>query len=102
MAATDYFQTVADVDFATDAGIVLVGYMVPGLAAAAADGSLPVDVPDEAFGIAEIVGAEAVLDGDTKTLVQYGGGVYTLDALLTRFGVREAVEEMAGGFGGGI
>lgn len=101
MEATDYFETVTDAGFARDAAVVLGGYLAPTLLAGPVEGmarnNLPVpNVPDEAHGILVVVGAEAVLSGDEKVLVQYGGGVYTLEKLLERFGVKDALNGLTG------
>lgn len=93
----EYFQTVTDTDFAVDAATVLASYMAPSLYGPVIDSFAPVDVPDEAYGIAQVVAAEAFLSGGTKTLVQYGGAIYTLDTAAERFGVKQSIEGIAGG-----
>lgn len=97
MAVSNYFDTLTDTEFVMDAGIVLAAFMAPGLIGPTAAGLLPVDVPNEAYGVAEVVGAEAVLSGSNKVLVQYGGMVYTLDQIANRFGVQEQVAGIIGG-----
>lgn len=93
----EYFQTVTDSDFAVDAATVLAAYMAPDLYGPFIDAVAPVDVPDEAYGIAQVVAAEAFLEGGTKTLVQYGGAINSLETAAERFGVKQAIEGFAGG-----
>lgn len=88
---SDYFSTLTDTEFVMDAAVVLAAYLAPGLVGPTAGSFIPMDVPSEAYGIAEIVGAEAVMDGSNKVLVQYGGAVYTLEQLMERFGVQDAL-----------
>lgn len=97
MAVSQHFNTLTEPAFFIDAGIVLAAYMAPSVAGPVAGGVMPVDVPNEAYGLAEIVVASMALSGSNKTLVQYGGAVYTLDQLAARFGVRSAIADMAGG-----
>lgn len=92
-----YFQTVTDTDFAVDAATVLAAYMAPSLYGPFIDSFAPVDVPDEAYGLAQVVAAEAFLSGGTKTLVQYGGAINSLETAAERFGVKNAIEGVAGG-----
>lgn len=92
---TSYFEPLADGELAVDSGIVLASYLAPSLYGPTVESMIGMNVPNEAYGVAHIVGAEAV-GGDFKRPIQIGGAVYTLDQLATRFGVREAVRNAAG------
>jgi hypothetical protein len=99
MAMQDYFETLTDTAFLMDGGIILGAYAAPGVVGPMLDGAIPMerDVPNELYGVAEVVGAEAALSGSNKTLVQYGGVIYTMDQLAERFNVRENIPGMEGG-----
>jgi len=93
MAMMDYFETMTDTSFLTDGGIILTAYAAPGIVGPMLNGAMPMDrdVPNELYGVAEVVGAEAALSGSNKVLVQYGGIVYTMDQLAHRFNVRDRI-----------
>lgn len=92
---TSYFEPLADGELVVDSGIVLASFIAPSLYGPAVESAVGMDIPNEAYGVAHIVGAEAV-GGDVKRPIQIGGAVYTLDQLAARFGVREAVRNAAG------
>lgn len=96
MAIADYFDTLTEPSFAMDVGTVLTAYMGTSIGGPMVDGFVPVDLPNEAYGIATIVAAEATLSGSRKVLVQYGGGFHTLETLADRFGVKDALEDLGG------
>mgnify|MGYP000398041801 CR=1 FL=1 len=91
MQATGYFDTLADADFAVDVVTVFAAYMGTTLAAPTVDGMIPMDVPDELYGIVVIVAAEA-FGGDYKRALQLGGGFYTVDAAAERYEVQSRIE----------
>lgn len=93
---TGYFEPLADEDLAVEAGVVLASYAAPSLYAPTVESAVGMNVPNEAYGVGQIVAAEAAL-GDMKRPVQIGGAVYTLDQLAHRFGVRQAIANATGG-----
>lgn len=60
-----------------------------------AEGSLPYDVPNEAYGLLTMfIGFYA--DMDHSDHVAVGGGLYTTDALAQRVGLKSTVTNMGG------
>jgi hypothetical protein len=83
------FGTLADVDMWEEAAAVTGGYLAPTLARNLLEGETDMDVPDEAYGIAVMaVGAYSPMYGGEIAL---GGGVYTVDTLLERVGLKQTV-----------
>lgn len=90
----DAFEKLADPGFARDTAYIMSGYG----AAAGVDLALEQfssrDMPNEASGLAIVVGAEYVpgVDGRTKRFAQLGAGSYAALAFADRIGIRDAVE----------
>lgn len=79
------------IDFAAIGG----GYMGASLAQASLEGPLPFDLPNEAYGLGvAYVGYSVDMKHSSK--VATGGGLYTVDALAQRFGLKDAVTSMGG------
>lgn len=71
-------------------GAAGAGYMASSITANLAERIAPADLPDEANGLAVIALAE-VADVPYAEAMQFGGGVYTADALARRVGVKETI-----------
>lgn len=93
---TENFEPLADTELAMDAGIVLASYAAPSLYAPFVESAVGMNIPNELYGVAHIVGAEMGA-GDSKRPIQIGGMVYTIDQLAHRFQVRQRLQNAAGG-----
>lgn len=93
---TENFEPLADTELAMDAGIVLASYAAPSLYGPTVESMVGMDIPNELYGAAQIVGAEMWAGGSTRA-IQLGGAVYTIDQLAHRFGVRDRIAGMTGG-----
>jgi hypothetical protein len=87
------FSALADDDTWMDAAEVAVGFAGPMIAANVLEGSTPFDLPNEVYGLAGVAGGEMV----DRRLVSVGGGLYTVDALAQRFGLKSSVTNLGGG-----
>lgn len=83
-----------DADMWMDVAIVLVGFVAPTLLANTVDNV--VELPDEIYGVIVIAISNLAMDRRTSEskMLSLGGGLYTLDALLERFGIKETVEQV--------
>ncbi len=86
------FDALADDDTWMDAAEVAAGYLGPGMVANVAEGSTPFDIPNEAYGLAGIAAGEKM----GRRMVSVGSGVYTIDALAQRFGLKNRVTSFGG------
>lgn len=95
MAATDYFDTLADGDFVMSVGVVFAAFFLPTVVSGAVSTvsqSTAQKIPQETYGVGVIVAAEAFLD-DYRREAQLGGGVYTADKLAERAELKSTVQE---------
>lgn len=74
-------------------GAAGAGYMAPSIVNNLADRFSPMDLPDEAAGLAVIAGAEAA-GVPYKGAIQAGAGAYTAEKAAERFGIKETVVNM--------
>ncbi|WP_435332842.1 hypothetical protein [Haloarchaeobius sp. TZWWS8] len=81
------FDALADDDTWMDAAEVAAGYLGPMAFANVAEGMTPFDVPNEAYGLLGIYAGEKF----DHRMVSVGSGVYTLDVLAQRFGLKDKV-----------
>jgi hypothetical protein len=83
-------DTLTDTDYAQN-----VGFVAGGFAAAAVLGNVferfGPDLPNEAYGVASIAASTFALSGTDRKYAAAGGGVYIVDQLGRRFGVRQTV-----------
>ncbi|WP_435349002.1 hypothetical protein [Haloarchaeobius sp. HRN-SO-5] len=86
------FDALADDDTWSDAAEVAAGYIGPMAFANVAEGATRFDIPNEAYGLAGIYAGEQI----GRRAVSVGSGVYTLDALAQRFGVKSTVTQFGG------
>lgn len=96
MASMDFgdaFDELADDDFWIDAAMVFGGFMAPNLAAGALESVGP-DLPNELYGIGTAAAAETVLD---ERMVTLGAGLYTVDTLAIRTGIKQRVSTLTQG-----
>lgn len=86
-----------DAEMWMDVAIVLVGFIAPVLLANTVDDV--VDLPDEIYGIVVIAISNLAMDRRTKQskMLTLGGGLYTLDQLLERVGLKDRVENFGAG-----
>jgi hypothetical protein len=83
------FGNVADADMWEEAVAVAAGFLTPTLIRNVAEGRTNVDVYDEVYGLA--VMALAAYSPMYSGSLALGGGVYTLDTLMTRFDLKQTV-----------
>ena len=83
------FGTLADTDLWEEAAATLAGFLAPTLVRNIAEGRTDFDIPDEVYGIA-IVGASPYSPAYSGSIA-LGGGLYTLDTAMERFGVKQTV-----------
>ena len=90
----DAFEKLADPGFARDTAYILSGYGAAAGVDLATEQLTSRDVPNEASGLAVVVGAEYMprVDGRTKRFAQLGGGAYAGLAFADRIGIRDQIE----------
>jgi hypothetical protein len=93
----DSFETLADSDMWTDVGILFGGFMAPTVARNLIEPNLPWDPPDEAYGVAVVLGAGYLPEG--TNMARTGGGLYVADKLAERADLKQRVTSV--GEGGG-
>ncbi len=86
------FDALADDDTWMDAAEVAAGYIGPMAVANVAEGATQFDVPNEAYGLLGIYAGEKM----GRRMVSVGSGVYTIDALGQRFGLKNRVTSIGG------
>jgi len=92
----DSFDALADEDLWMESAAVAGGYMGSSLAQSTLDGMLPVDVPNEAYGVGVAAVGYAYGGGFNKE-VTTGGAVNALDAFAQRVGVKQSINQMGNG-----
>jgi hypothetical protein len=90
----DEFSRLMDSEFVIHVVIVLAAYMVPTLLKNTIEGRDVVDLPDEVYGLVTVLGSGYLLDGDYRKFAGIGGGVYTVEKVTERAGIKSAVDEM--------
>jgi hypothetical protein len=91
MEFDDAFSVLAETSTYTEmVGAGTAGYMAPYVVDNLADRFAPIDVPDEACGLAVIAGAE-VADVPYKRPMQFGAGVYTGERAAERVDVKDTI-----------
>lgn len=96
MASMDFggaFDELMDSDVWVSAASVFAGYLAPNIVANVVEGRGGVDLPNELYGVATALGAEAFTD---QRMVTVGAGVYTTDQLAQRLGVKNTVTRLGG------
>lgn len=83
------FGTLADVDVWEQAAAVFGGFVAPTIARNVLEGQTEMDVPDEAYGVAVVAASpySPAYSGE----IAIGGGLYTIDTALERFGLKQTV-----------
>lgn len=89
---TKSFDVVMDEDEWMKAAGVFTGYLAPRVVQNVTEDSLPFDAPNELYGVATMVGAQYA-PAYSKSLA-LGGGVYTVDQLAQRAGLKSSVTEI--------
>ncbi len=85
-------------EFAQTTGAILAGYMAPAVARYAVEEAADFDLPDEAYAIAVIAGAEYL--GDGQRIVRFGqvgSAVYVVEKVAERVGIKQQVVAATGG-----
>jgi hypothetical protein len=86
------FDDLVESDFWIEAALVFGGFIFPTLAANVIEARGP-DLPNEVYGGATAAGGLAY----GQEMVAVGGGVYVVDALAQRVGVKESITSLGGG-----
>lgn len=77
---------------------VLVGYLVPMVAETTTESAISMDVPGEVYGAGSMVGGYYVLSqGKIRRNVVAGSGVYVLERLAERAGLKDTLDSTLGG-----
>ncbi|WP_231184721.1 hypothetical protein [Haladaptatus sp. DYF46] len=93
---TASFEKLADTDTMQDIATLGGAYMAAVILKNTIDGRMSIDVPDEAYGIAVAGGANYAASGETAKFGMLGGGLYTLDALARRVGIKAKLQNAGG------
>ncbi len=89
---TASFEALADTDTMRDIATLGGAYMAAVVLKNTIDGRMSINVPDEAYGIVVAGGANYAADGDTAKFGMLGGGLYSLDALARRAGIKSKIQ----------
>lgn len=92
----DSIDPLMEDDYWMDVAAIAGGYGASMVLNTAVEDSVPFDVPNEAYGVAVGAGSFYALDGDMAKMGAAGGGVYVLDSLAQRAGVKEKITNMGG------
>ncbi|MFB6087851.1 MAG: hypothetical protein ABEJ85_04960 [Haloarculaceae archaeon] len=95
MAATDNamdaLDELADPEFWTQAGAVFAGFVGPTVAKNLIEPNTDYDIPDELYGVLVVAGAQYAPAYERELML--GGGLYTVDQLAIRYGLKQTIEE---------
>ena len=97
MNLTDSFGVIADPGMWEDVVVLGAAFMGGTLLKNTVEGRTSLNVPDEGYGIGIAVGSHYALSGQHRKYAIMGGGLYTADALASRFGIKARVENLGGG-----
>lgn len=92
---TGSMDVLADPDMWEQAAATAGGYLGASLAQSTLEGSIPFDVPNEAYGLAVAYGGYQ-FGGSYSSELAIGGAIYTIDSLAQRFGLKESVTSLGG------
>lgn len=99
MSATKELQRLMDLDLWEEVALVFGGYLAPTLVQTILERRLNLlDLPNEAYGLATIVGAGLApgLKRNQRAAASVGGGVYVADEVVNgRIGADERLQELA-------
>jgi hypothetical protein len=93
----DAVDGLMDDEMWVEAAAIGGGFLGSSLAQSTIEGSLPFDVPNEAYGVA--VAGGFLIAGDTVPYhkqMAMGGGLYTLDSLAQRADIKQRVTDLGG------
>lgn len=91
----DSFDTLVDSDLWMDAVILFGAFLAGTVAKNLIEPNSPWDLPDEVYGGVVILGAGYLPEGEN--MARMGGGLYVVDKLGERFGIKKAVTGAVGG-----
>jgi hypothetical protein len=92
---TDSFDVLADPDMWESAAATAGGYLGSSIAQRTLEGSMPFDVPNEAFGLGVAYAGSQFSPAYQRDLAT-GGMIYFVDALAQRFGFKQSVTNLGG------
>lgn len=95
----DSFDALADEQMWMQTVAVAGGYMGASVAQMTVDGMLPVDVPNEGYGLG-VAAVGYAYGGGYNREIATGGALYTTDAFAQRIGVKESINQAAANAGG--
>lgn len=95
MASLDEaFGTVANTDMWEEATAAIAGFLAPSVLRNITEDRFGLDAPDEIYGVSVVaLGHYSPMYGE---MISLGGGMYTVDALLRRFGLKGTITELGG------
>ena len=85
------FDALLDDETIMEMAAVFGGFFAAGVAQTAAEGYMPYELPNEAYGVL-VAYAMFSVDVEYTNQMAIGAGANALDALLQRFGVQDSVE----------
>jgi hypothetical protein len=88
---SDAFEQLAETDFWVDLAMVIAGFLVAGASQSLLEGSVPWDLPNEAYGFA-VAGVVLWMDAPYKMELATGGAMNAVDAGAQRLGIQESVQ----------
>jgi len=94
MGLEENFDALADADMWLDLATIGAGYMGASLTQTLIDERVGFDLPNEGYGVGFMFAGLAV-DVEYSDNMAMRGGLYTLDALGQRFGLKNKVTEVA-------
>ena len=86
------FDKLADTGMWENVLVLFAGFLGATLFKNTIEGRVSLDVPDEAYGILVIALSAGMLEGEYQQFAVAGGGLYTVDKLAERFGIKSKVE----------
>lgn len=92
--ASDELDRLLEFDHWEEVALAFAGFLLPTLVQVTLEGRGIVSLPNEAYGITAMVGSGIALDGEYRKAAGVGAGVYTVDQLLNRFGIKQTIAKM--------
>jgi hypothetical protein len=86
------FDKLADTGMWQNVLVLFGGFLGATLFKNTIEGRVEIDIPDEAYGILIIAASAGLLEGEYQQFAVMGGGLYTVDKLAERFGIKSKVQ----------
>jgi len=96
MELTDSFDDLADTEMWIEVAALGAGFMGASIIQTVGEGAVPFDLPNEVYGLG-VAYVGFTVDMDHSNKVAMGGGLYTVDSLAQRAGLKNQITSIAGG-----